>query len=95
IMVGALFVSGIETTWHGEVSPPHGAELLHQEYPADDSPPMFSRGDEIGRFNMGSTVILLFEKNTLDWAKTLAPGGPLRMGACLATARASEQNKYQ
>lgn len=84
IMVGALFVSGIETTWHGEVSPPHGAKLMHRDYPSNASAPSFTRGDEIGRFNMGSTVIMLFEPNTIEWAKSLTPGKPVRMGSFLA-----------
>jgi len=101
IMVGALFVSGIETVWHGEVSPPHGAALMHRDYPADISlgnnslnnhplnkntdQPSFSRGDEIGRFNMGSTVVLLFEPNRIQWEKTLSAGKPVRMGSLMAT----------
>jgi len=92
IMVGALFVSGIETVWHGEVSPPHGAKLMHREYndgtgtvSQDGRPTTFSRGEEIGRFNMGSTVVLLFEPNRIQWNNSLTAGKPVRMGSPMAT----------
>lgn len=89
IMVGALFVSGIETVWHGEVSPPHASKMMHIDYtdlPKEDSIRLrYSRGDEIGRFNMGSTVILLFEPNRIEFENTFTAGKPVRMGSPLAT----------
>jgi phosphatidylserine decarboxylase len=95
IMVGALFVSGIETVWHGEVSPPHGAKLMHRDYSDDNNNKTeietdakrltFSAGDEVGRFNMGSTVILLFEPNSIDWDDSLAASKSVKMGSLLGT----------
>lgn len=60
IMVGALFVGSIETTFEGKLTPPYRNEIKTYEY-ADIE---FAQGDEIGRFNLGSTVILLFDKNS-------------------------------
>lgn len=59
VMVGAFFVGSIETVWAGEVTPPTRRKVTHWTYAGDDAP-RFERGAEIGRFNMGSTVIVAF-----------------------------------
>lgn len=81
VMVGALFVGSMETTWAGEVSPPHVREPAPAFY-APMRPIEFQKGEEMGRFNMGSTVILLTPK-TLDW-EALQSRQPLRLGERLA-----------
>ncbi len=58
ILVGAINVSSIETTWKGEISPPMPKKLISTKY--GNKKISFSRGDEIGMFKSGSTVILLF-----------------------------------
>lgn len=78
VMVGALFVSGIETVWQGLITPPTGRWVRSWDH--RDDGPGFERGDEIGRFNMGSTVILLFGPGRVAWAPELAPDATLRMG---------------
>ncbi len=79
VMVGALFVSGLETVWSGPVSPPHRrGEPGPLQRP--DTPRHFARGAEVGRFNMGSTVILLATPGVLQWDPQLQPGRSLRMG---------------
>lgn len=83
VMVGALFVGSMETVWAGRISPPHkrsGIETFTPIHPVD-----LQRGDEMGRFNMGSTVILLAGANALQWERRLAPGTILRMGEKIAT----------
>ena len=78
IMVGALFVGSIETVWAGQVTPPHsrkGIGTYHLMQPVD-----LRRGDEAGRFNMGSTVILLTAPGAVQWAAGMAAGRTLRMG---------------
>ena len=82
VLVGAIFVGSMETVWHGVVTPPHGQNLQHWNY-ANITPQERKKGDEMGRFNMGSTVILLFPKNTIEWEQ-LEPGKPIVMGQQIA-----------
>lgn len=86
VMVGALFVSSIDMVWSGEVTPPAGTQLRRWDYPAGQH--RFKKGDELGRFNMGSTVILLFEPGRISWDAALQPEAPLRMGQKIATLTA-------
>lgn len=84
VMVGALLVGGIETVWHGRVTPPHGREAQPSLY-EPMRPLTLQRGDELGRFHMGSTVILLAPAGALSWLGDLAAGQPVRVGQELAT----------
>lgn len=77
-MVGALFVGSLETVWAGRVTPPHLRGEPGQYQPMN--PVMLNRGEEMGRFNMGSTVILLFPPHAVEFDAALAPGLPVRMG---------------
>lgn len=79
VLVGAVFVAGIETVWHGLVTPPAGRIPRLWRY-VEESAPRLARGDEMGRFNMGSTVILLFGPEAVQWADELKAGAPVRMG---------------
>ena len=83
VLVGALFVGSMETVWAGEISPPHvrGDEAMSYTQPGTIT---LEKGMEMGRFNMGSTVILLTPKK-LDWVSTLVSKLPLRMGERIAT----------
>ncbi|HSW11304.1 MAG TPA: archaetidylserine decarboxylase [Solimonas sp.] len=78
VMVGALFVGSMETVWSGQVSPPHKRGGVEQFRPIH--PVKLARGEEMGRFNMGSTVILLTAPGALQWDPVMTPGNPLRMG---------------
>jgi phosphatidylserine decarboxylase len=78
-MIGALFVGSMETVWAGRITPPHLREGGPFHYAPHD-PVTLRRGDEMGRFNMGSTVILLLPENGLDWEPALQPGQAIRMG---------------
>ena len=82
IMVGALFVGGVETVWTGRLTPPHRRGTPETYEPM--RPVVLPRGAELGRFHMGSTVILLAPKNALRWMQGLAPGAALRLGQGLA-----------
>ena len=81
VLVGALFVGSIETVWAGEITPPRGSRMVTTRY-SEDSPSAveLAQGAELGRFNMGSTVILLFGRKVLNWSDWLAPDVPVRMG---------------
>ena len=81
IFVGAIFVGSVETTWHGQVTPADKREYASWHYEPGIS---FARGDEIGRFNMGSTVILLTEPGRVNWD---APGKQVVMGQQIAVPR--------
>ena len=84
IMVGAIFVSCMETVWGGVANPSMGMRLQHNRFDQGDSPAVrLQRGEEMGRFNMGSTVILLFGHNRIDWASELQPGSSVRLGEIL------------
>ncbi|TVQ92385.1 MAG: phosphatidylserine decarboxylase [Chromatiaceae bacterium] len=81
VLVGAIFVGGIETVWTGPITPPRGRQLQARDCGAQG--PILARGAELGRFNMGSTVILLTAPGQVDWAPGLAPGVPVRCRASL------------
>ncbi|MDR9432395.1 MAG: archaetidylserine decarboxylase [Spiribacter sp.] len=81
ILVGAIGVGSIETVWAGEITPPRGRRIRTWSYPQD--PPDFAIGEEMGRFNLGSTVILLWGPETIYWNNNLAVGQPIRMGSAI------------
>ncbi len=82
ILVGAIFVGSMETVWHGEVRADRGAPTKWVY--RGDQRRYFATGDEIGRFNMGSTVILLLPKQSVAWLDELDTGSTVRMGQALA-----------
>ena len=78
IFVGAVFVGSMETVWHGPVTPAPRREHACWRYEPGLN---FAQGDEIGRFNMGSTVILLTEAAKISWAA--APDTQVSVGQLL------------
>jgi phosphatidylserine decarboxylase len=78
ILVGAIFVASIETVWQGEITPPTATGIQYWTYPEGSIE--LARGAEMGRFNMGSTIIVLFGPAAVEWQSGLAPGGVMRMG---------------
>ncbi|WP_455366340.1 archaetidylserine decarboxylase [Kaarinaea lacus] len=90
ILVGAMIVGSIETVWHGTITPPHQKNLGHWHYHATDTHEKprqvaLKKGDELGRFNMGSTVILLFAKDSIQWSGDHTPNTPTVMGQKIAS----------
>ena len=84
VMVGALLVAGIETVWHGPVTPPRGGGVETWRYPAaGDGAVVLERGAEMGRFNFGSTVFVLFGPGRVRWSDSLRPGARVHMGAAI------------
>ena len=86
VMVGAINVASMETVWAGTVTPPLGSQIRTWRYPkgAADSITL-AKGAEMGRFNMGSTVILIMPQSVAGadtplWDQTLSAGTPVRMG---------------
>jgi phosphatidylserine decarboxylase len=66
VLVGAIFVGSMQTVWHGHITPPYGKEFSI-DYANQDI--VLNKGNELGRFNMGSTVILLSNTHNLDFAE--------------------------
>jgi len=84
VLVGAIFVASMETVWAGPVSTPFGNSIRTWRYgPMANAPVVLERGQEMGRFNMGSTVIVLFGPGQVRWSRSLAPGAATRMGQLL------------
>jgi phosphatidylserine decarboxylase len=81
VLVGALNVSSISTANRGEIE--SGAPRYWREEP----PIAFAKGDEIGRFNLGSTVIVLFPEDDIEWSAELEPGQKLRLGSAIGRQR--------
>lgn len=79
ILVGAIFVGSMQTVWHGEVK---ADRIRRWQYPPE-SAPRFDKGEEIGRFNMGSTVITLHPPGTATMHSALV-GSHVRIGQAIA-----------
>ena len=77
VLVGALNVSAIETVWSGQVVPPRARKI--SEYDYSHTRKDIAKGAEMGRFNMGSTVILLTGKN-VEWLPHITPGHTVKTG---------------
>jgi phosphatidylserine decarboxylase len=71
------------TAWHGVVNPPRPGKVRDWRY--DEDAPRLAQGEEMGRFLLGSTVVLLFPPGPLNFNPAWAPGGEIRMGEAMAT----------
>jgi phosphatidylserine decarboxylase len=85
VLVGATIVGSMGTVWHGVVNPPRLAEVTTWNY-AGESAPHLAKGAEMGRFMLGSTVVMLWPKNTLNFNAEWAPGKGVRLGEAMAEA---------
>lgn len=85
ILVGAIFVGSIETVWHGEVTPPTCKDIRNWKY--DEKELNYIKGQEMGRFNMGSTVILLHANEKMDWLKELKAEQVVRLGETIGSIK--------
>ncbi|MEP4486957.1 MAG: archaetidylserine decarboxylase [Halioglobus sp.] len=83
ILVGAMIVAGIETVWSGQVAPPPATPDL-RDYTAAPEPIRLDKGEEMGRFKLGSTVILLFGEDAIDWQEHYQAGTTTRLGEAMA-----------
>ncbi len=86
ILVGAMFVASIVTTWAGTVTPCRTKNITTTSY-HQHPPIVLNKGEELGFFNFGSTVIILFEKNALTWHEKYKKGDSINMGEALATQK--------
>jgi len=82
VLVGAMIVAGIETVWSGRANPPTGVPKTvdYRQLPA---PVSLAKGGEMGRFGLGSTVILLFPEGSIEWDRRYRADSPTRVGEVL------------
>jgi phosphatidylserine decarboxylase len=82
VLVGATIVGSMATVWHGVVNPPRPGRLREWRY--DDAPVLLQQGDEMGRFLLGSTAVMLWPRGPLRFNAGWAPGGAVRLGQAMA-----------
>ncbi|CAG7857460.1 phosphatidylserine decarboxylase [biofilm metagenome] len=79
VLVGAIFVSSIETVWHGIVTPPTANNVISWNYKQKTI--TLKKGEEMGRFNMGSTIIVLFGKDKIHWDNEFKTDATVKLGS--------------
>ncbi|WP_426076667.1 archaetidylserine decarboxylase [Janthinobacterium sp. PSPC3-1] len=77
-LVGATIVGSMATVWHGVVNPPRSGQVRDWSYANDNI--VLKKGEELGRFLLGSTVVMLFPKDTLQFNPAWQPAGPVQLG---------------
>jgi phosphatidylserine decarboxylase len=80
-LVGATIVGSMATVWHGVVNPPRAPEICEWRY--DDQQVVLAKGEEMGRFLLGSTVVMLFQKGAIEFNPEWAPGRGVRLGEAM------------
>lgn len=80
-LVGATIVGSMATVWHGVVNPPRARSVREWHY--DDRQVALQKGQEMGRFLLGSTVVMLFPKDTLNFNPEWEPAKTIRMGEAM------------
>ena len=88
ILVGATIVGSMATVWHGVVNPPRGGVVKTWDYPAQQGEVTLKKGDEMGRFLLGSTVVMLFPEShqaPLQFNPEWLPGRSIRLGEAVVT----------
>ena len=86
ILVGAMIVAGIETTWGGQIAPIK-REIRTQHYQQAQQTITLAKGEEMGRFKLGSTAIVLFAKDAIQWDEKFSATIPTVMGELLGKAQ--------
>ncbi|MFT5645026.1 MAG: phosphatidylserine decarboxylase [Janthinobacterium sp.] len=86
-LVGATIVGSMATVWHGVVNPPRSREIREWQY--EDQDIRLKKGDELGRFLLGSTVVMLFPKDVLEFNPAWQAAGAVRLGQLMANCKSS------
>ncbi|MET0264076.1 MAG: archaetidylserine decarboxylase [Duganella sp.] len=84
-LVGATIVGSMATVWHGLVNPPRLPQVTEWTY--EDQNIELKQGAELGRFLLGSTVVMLFPKDALQFNPAWQPAGPVRLGEAMGNLR--------
>ncbi len=82
VLVGATIVGSMATTWHGVVNPPRPGQIREWRY--DDHPIELAQGAEMGRFLLGSTVVMLWPKGRVQFDASWQAGRPVRLNEAMA-----------
>ena len=85
VLVGATIVGSMATVWHGVVNPPRPGHLRNWDY--SDQRRLLKKGEEMGRFLLGSTVVMLFPKaasGPLAFNASWQPGGAIKLGEAMS-----------
>ncbi|MBB5366588.1 MULTISPECIES: archaetidylserine decarboxylase [unclassified Janthinobacterium] len=85
-LVGATIVGSMATVWHGVVNPPRTGQVRDWSYANDNI--VLKQGEELGRFLLGSTVVMLFPKDTVDFNTAWQPAGPVQLGEVMGNTPA-------
>jgi phosphatidylserine decarboxylase len=88
VLVGATIVASIETVWGGTIAPSRHKELKYWDYSKQNI--TLKKGEEMGRFKLGSTIVALFPKDSINFSNTLETGSPTRLGELFATKLGNE-----
>jgi len=87
VLVGAMIVGSVETTWAGVVAP-NPQQVYHWQYSGDDAV-YFEKGEEMGRFRLGSTVIAVMPENTVQWNAQQVAGKNVQLGEAFGIVNTS------
>jgi phosphatidylserine decarboxylase len=83
VLVGATIVGSMATVWHGVVNPPRTGKIREWNYEGQDI--RLKKGQEMGRFLLGSTVVMLFPKGVVAFHPDWAPARPVKLGEAMAS----------
>jgi phosphatidylserine decarboxylase len=92
VLVGAMVVAGIETVWSGQEAPPRRDVAATRDFRSPPAPVDLDKGQEMGRFRLGSTVILLFPRGAVEWDRGYGAGSPTRLGEPLASLARAQRS---
>lgn len=90
VLVGAMIVAGIETVWSGQEAPLLRTPIKKSFGKQEQEPIVIEKGAEMGRFKLGSTVILLFGKDAINWQDSLDACSPVKLGEAIAAKNSIE-----
>jgi phosphatidylserine decarboxylase len=82
VLVGATIVGSMATVWQGQINPPRTGQLRSWDYAPGQV--TLQQGQEMGRFLLGSTVVMLFPKGAMEFNPQWAPARPIRLGETMA-----------
>ncbi len=82
VLVGAMIVASIETSWAGQITP-QLRQVVRQDYDQLNDDITLEKGEEMGRFKLGSTAIVLFPKEVMSWKEEMAAGSKTTMGEAM------------
>ena len=85
VLVGVTIVGSMATVWHGTVNPPRRPDVTKWRYAAGEV--SLKKGEEMGCFLLGSTVVMLFPEDRFHCNLALHPAGTIRMGEAMSEGR--------